>query len=120
MGKDDIKIKWFDEPEEHDYPAALSYLSLLYDEATASGFVKKLKIAPVSQFKAKDIFRASGLSLLGVSNSYVEKDEDKIETGKELSPLLLVRDTANGKPVTANGYHRLCAVKASIAKDYGG
>ena len=110
MGKDEKEIKWLDEPEEHDYPAALSYLSLLYDEATASGFVEKLKIAPVSQFKAKDIFRASGLSLLGVSNSHVEKDEHKIETGKELSPLLLVRDTANGKLVIADGYHRLCAV----------
>jgi len=110
MGKDDIKIKWLDAPEEHDYPAALSYLSLLYDEATASGFVKKLKIAPVSQFKAKDIFRASGLSLLGVSNSHVEKDQDKIKAGKELSPLLLVRDTMCGKLIIADGYHRLCAV----------
>jgi hypothetical protein len=26
------------------------------------------------KFAAKDIFRASGLSLLGVSNSHVEKD----------------------------------------------
>jgi len=27
-----------------------------------------------------------------------------------LSPLLLVRDSANGKVVIADGYHRLCAV----------
>lgn len=110
MGKDQIQIKWLDEPEEHDYPAALSYLSLLYDEATAGGHVERLKLAPVSQFKAKDIFRASGLSLLGISNSHVEKDQKKIEAGKELSPLLLVRDTANGKLIIADGYHRLCAV----------
>lgn len=26
------EIKWLSEPEEHDYPAALSYLCLIYDE----------------------------------------------------------------------------------------
>ena len=64
----------------------------------------------MSSFKAKDIFRASGLSLLGVSNAHVEKDRKKIQEGKELSPLLLVRDAAHGKVVIADGYHRLCAV----------
>jgi hypothetical protein len=110
MGKDETQIKWLDEPEEHDYPAALSYLNLLYDDATASSFIEKLKKAPVAQFKAKDIFRASGLSLLGISNSHVENDQDKIKAGKELSPLLLVRDTMRGKLIIADGYHRLCAV----------
>ncbi len=60
------------------------------------------------QFKAKDIFRASGLSLLGTSNSHVEKDREKISAGRKLSPILLVRD--GGKVVIADGYHRLCAV----------
>jgi hypothetical protein len=69
-----------------------------------------LRRARVSHFKAKDIFRASALSLLGVSNSHVEKDRKKIKNGKELSPLLLVRDKVNGKVVIADGYHRLCAV----------
>jgi hypothetical protein len=72
--------------------------------------VAELKLAPVAEFKAKDIFRASGLSLLGVSNSHVEKDRVKIRAGKKLSPLLLVRDGDNGKAVIADGYHRLCAV----------
>lgn len=103
-------IKWLNEPEEHDYPAAQSYLSLIYDESAASAYVEKLRGAPVSEFKAKDIFRASGLSLLGISNEHVEKDRQKIESGKELSPLFLVRDTANGKVVIADGYHRLCAI----------
>lgn len=104
------KIKWFDEPEEHNYPAALSYLSLIYPEPTAAGCVEALRQAPNSQFKAKDIFRASGLSLLGVSNSHVDRDQDKIESGRELSPLLLVRDAAHGRVIVADGYHRLCAV----------
>ena len=62
------------------------------------------------QFKAKDIFRASRLSLLGVSNSHVEKDTRKIRDGLGLAPLLLVRDEPNGGVVIADGYHRLCAV----------
>ena|ERR1035437_9498811 len=102
------EIKWLAEPEDHDYPAAKSYLCLIYDDKTAAGYVQKLKQAPVSKFKAKDIFRASRLSLLGVSNFHVEKDRKKILAGHALSPLLLVRD--NGKIVIADGYHRLCAL----------
>ena len=105
-----VKINWLSGPEKQDYPAALSYLCLIYKESTAKAFVKKLKRAPISQFKAKDIFRASGLSLLGISNAHVEKDQQKIRSGQGLSPLLLVRDSANGKVIIADGYHRLCAV----------
>ena len=106
----EVVIKWLNEPEDHDYPAALSYLSLLYDEQTATTYVDKLQRTSVSEFKAKDIFRASGLSLLGVSNSHIKKDRQKLQSGAELSPLLLIRDSVNGKVVIADGYHRLCAV----------
>jgi hypothetical protein len=105
-----VEIKWLSEPEEQDYPAALSYLSLLYDEQVAATRMDKLKHASISEFKAKDIFRASGLSLLGVSNTHVQKDQQKIESGRGLSPLLLIRDSVHGKVVIADGYHRLCAV----------
>ncbi|HTX21908.1 MAG TPA: hypothetical protein VMD27_08655 [Candidatus Aquilonibacter sp.] len=105
-----VEIKWLDKPEDHDYPAALSYLNLICDEKRAGGLVAALKTAPVTHFKAKDIFRASGLSLLGTSNSHLENDRDKIRAGQKLSPILLVRDANNGKVVIADGYHRLCAV----------
>jgi len=72
--------------------------------------VRRLKSAALTEFKAKDIFRASGLPLLGISNLRVENDRKKIREGTKLSPLLLVRDTRNGKVVIADGYHRLCAV----------
>ncbi len=104
------KVKWLSEPEEHDYPAALSYLTLLFDQESANKLVVKLKLAVITKFKAKDIFRASGLPLLGTSNSHVEKDKRKIESDEELSPLLLVRKPGNGKVIIADGYHRLCAV----------
>lgn len=105
-----LKIKWLSKPEEHDYPAALSYLTLIYDAKTAASLVGKLKKSPILEFKAKDIFRASRLSLLGVSNSHVKTDRAKIKSGCMVSPLLLVRDPANGKVVIADGYHRMCAV----------
>jgi disulfide oxidoreductase YuzD len=106
------KIRWLTKPEAHDYPAALSYLQLFQDERTAALNVARLKRAQMSAFKSKDIFRASGLSLLGVSNGHVEKDLKKIKSKVALSPLLLVRDTANAKVIVADGYHRLCAVYA--------
>ena len=105
-----IKIKWLQEPEDKNYPAAESYLGLLYNGTTVEMIVNNLKSAQLAQFKAKDIFRASGLSLLGVSNSHVEKDRNKIENGKSISPILLVRDERIGKVVIADGYHRMCAV----------
>ena len=104
------KIKWLSLPEEHDYPAAESYLNLLYPANTSKKIIAKLKLAKVQSFKSKDIFRASGLSLLGVSNSHVKKDKKKITSGKSLSPLLLVRDEVHGKVIIADGYHRMCAV----------
>jgi hypothetical protein len=103
-------IKWLDQPEEHDYPAAGSYLSLLYPNPAARTLVAKLRRAAMVEFKSKDIFRASGLALLGLNNSHVSKDQKRIEAGQELSPLLLVRDAAHGKVLIADGYHRLCAV----------
>jgi disulfide oxidoreductase YuzD len=102
------EIKWLKKPEEHDYPAAFSYLSLFYDEKYSNIIITNLKNAKMSEFKAKDIFRASGLSLLGISNSHVKKNLKKIDNEEELSPLLLVR--TNGKVIIADGYHRLCAV----------
>mgnify|MGYP002084428294 FL=1 len=104
------EINWLSEPEAHNYPAALSYLSLIYDEQTAIGYVDNLKQAKLSEFKAKDIFRASNLSLLGISNTQVKKNQQKIQSGNQLSPILLVRDSVNGKVIVADGYHRLCAI----------
>ncbi len=101
---------WLTQPEQHDYPAAASYLELFWEPQKVSNVVAALKTATLSTYKAKDIFRASQLSLLGVSNSHVQKDREKIESGTPLSPLLLVRDATNARVVIADGYHRLCAV----------
>lgn len=104
------QITWLPEPETHNYPAAESYLSLLFKGDVAKQFVAELQKANITSFKAKDIFRSSSLSLLGISNYHVKKDTHKIQVGVKLSPILLVRDSANGKVIVADGYHRLCAV----------
>lgn len=108
--KKQIKINWFSKPEPHDFPAAESYLNLIFESDHAKGLVGLLKKSKVVYFKAKDIFRASQLSLLGISNSHVEKNIKKINKGKKMSPILLVRDKTNNKVIIADGYHRLCAV----------
>jgi hypothetical protein len=110
MAKKKIKIKWLSESEEHDYPAAKSFLSLIFDDSAADAYVEQLRRSPISEFKSKDIFRASGLSLLGISNEEVKKDQRKIESEQKLSPILLVRDSNHGKVIIADGYHRLCAI----------
>ena len=104
------QVKWLAQPEDHDYPAALSFLSLIYPDKAAQQFASDLKKAPVTQFKAKDIFRASALKLLDATNSHVKKNVKVINDGGSLSPILLVRDTNHGKVIVADGYHRVCAV----------
>ncbi len=108
--KDQPQPQWLPDVEENNYPAAESYLSLIYTRTEVEKLLIDLRSATMSQFMAKDIFRASGLPLLGISHFQVEKNLTKIQTGTGLSPLLLVRDRMNGKVVIADGYHRLCAV----------
>lgn len=108
--KASVRPVWLPEPEEDNYPAAESYLNLIYRSRKSAELVRKLRSAKGTQFKAKDIFRASQLSLLGISNYHVEKNQKKIRKRVALSPILLVQDRTNGKVVVADGYHRLCAV----------
>lgn len=105
-----VQITWLSKPENQDYASAKSYLTLLYDKKTTIRLVDKLEKAPMTAFKSKDIFRASGLPLLNIVNSHVSKDKKKILSKQKLSPILLVRDSKNGKVIIADGYHRMCAV----------
>ncbi len=102
-------IKWLSAPEEKDFPAAESYLSLVFNPDRVADLIKQLRSALMTNFKAKDIFRASGLPLLDAGNYHVAKDREKVRDGKGLSPILLIRDTVHGKLIIADGYHRLCA-----------
>ncbi len=75
------EITWLAEVGKHDYPAAESYLRLIYCDEKVAEVVAALRRAPLVQFKAKDIFRASHLSLLGVGNQCVERDRQTIREG---------------------------------------
>jgi hypothetical protein len=109
--KEKTKVKWLKEAEEHDYSAAKSYLNLTYSTKETDAIIKAFmqKKGSIEEFKAKDIFRASGLSLLGVSNFHVENDRKRIKKEVALSPMLLFVDVSVHKLVIADGYHRMCA-----------
>ncbi len=102
---------WQDDPEEHDFPAAGDYLSLLAPAGEVAKVVDGLRSAETAHRKAKDLLRASRLGLLPADNVHVKKDLAKVAAGKRLSPVLLVRGRGDkGVPLTvADGYHRICA-----------
>ena len=107
MTIEDDGIVWEDDPEKHDYPAARSFLGLLFIDERADRLVKDLRRAPLTKFKAKDVLRASGLPALDLTNAHVQRDTDKITSRQALSPILLIR----GQPlIIADGYHRVCAL----------
>jgi hypothetical protein len=104
-----IEVIWLPKPENDDYLAALSYLGLIFSNKCAKKLVNALREAPMMSFKAKDIFRSSGLSLLGISNSHIEKNTKKLQSGLGLPPILLVQDDRQRRLIIADGYHRLCS-----------
>ena len=110
METNSAKIAWLEEIDDHVFAAADSYLRLIYPDGKVKEMVEQLRASAITQFKAKDVLRASQLSLLGISNSHIEKDRKKILKGICLSPILLVRDESHGKVIVADGYHRLCAI----------
>ena len=105
------EIKWLDRPAPHTYGEAESFLRLLFSDEAATAYVERLQGQPIVSFHAKDVMRASGLALikLGRNNKHVNKTLEKIEGGRALSPLLLVRNIGKGV-IVADGFHRLCGV----------
>ncbi len=102
---------WQDAPEDHDFPAAATYLSLICDATLAGEIVDALKAASNTIYDAKDLLRASRLKLLPKNNLHVQGDLAKVKAGKKLSPILLVRGNFAGNRdlMIADGYHRICA-----------
>jgi hypothetical protein len=101
--------RWLDEPEEHDFPAAVSFLTLLFSETAAAVIVDRLRTASASSYKAKDLLRAARLELLPRSDPEVGNDLKKVARGERLSPVLLVRAGGGAPLIVADGFHRICA-----------
>jgi hypothetical protein len=102
-------LSWKEEPDEHDFPAAADYLSLLLSDPGPA--VDELSRSQTVQRKAKDLLRASRLPLLSPDDPEVSRDLRKVAKGEPLSPVLLVRGQAlAGRAlIVADGYHRICA-----------
>ncbi len=79
---------WQEQPEDHDFPAAADYLSLVAPTKEVTTVVEALRSAETTHRKAKDLLRASRLPLLPAENVHVKKDLAKVKEGKRLSPVL--------------------------------
>jgi len=106
---------WKHTPEEHDFPAAKRYLSLIRSSQAAHELSERLaRNTEITHYKAKDLLRASRLPLLTPEESYyVRSDLKKVKRGLALSPVLLVRADPL---IIADGYHRMCA-SYSVSED---
>jgi hypothetical protein len=106
------KLKWSEKEEGDDFEAAFKFLSLLCSDRKASALVKSLRESKPLEHAAKDLLRAAELPLLPSDESHVSEDLKRIQKGKALAPVLLIRgDATSGLPlIVADGYHRICAV----------
>ncbi len=106
-------VTWLDEPVAHDYEAAEKYLQLLYEPKKARLLARRLKRAPMAEYYAKDILRASGTSILYLQAFDWRKHQKKLNDGTPLAPILIVRQDDGGPLIIADGFHRLCALFAA-------
>jgi len=103
-----VKLHWLPEVEEHDYAAALDYLSLKLDPTRAASMVAALRGRPAPEMRrANDILRACGLPPLPRSDPGVARHLTKEGSRKPLSPVLVVSFDDGGD--IADGYHRVSA-----------
>jgi hypothetical protein len=111
MSPKPLTENWKEQPDDHDYPAAEDFLTLLMPPAKAKQVIGRLRKAGIMRRKAKDLLRTSRLRVLPPENFHVARDLQKVKQGKKLSPVLLVRgQLTSDVPLTiADGYHRVCA-----------
>ncbi len=102
-------VRWLDLPEDKDYAAAQSFLSMLVAPDRLPGLIADLRQAPAGHWLAKDILRAAGLPPWKPKQSTeVTAELKKIKAKKAISPILLVGGLREYL-VIADGYHRVSA-----------
>lgn len=102
-------IRWLDGPEEKDYLAAHSFLSMVIAPGRLEETIAALHGAPEGHWAAKDILRAAGLPPLRPKQSAeVAEKLKKIKDGIAISPILLVGGIRDYL-VIGDGYHRVSA-----------
>jgi hypothetical protein len=105
MSKDRSPVTWLDDVAEHDYDAAVKYLSLKVDHLATALIIERLRVSKVTTRRPNDILRAAGLPALPMSDPGVHRDLMKVLNGEKLSPVLVVN--AGGSCEIADGYHRV-------------
>ena len=102
-------VKWLDDPEQKDYLAARSFLSMVIFPEELDETISALHDAPQGNWAAKDLLRAAGLPALRAKQSTeVAEKLAKIKKGTPISPVLLVGGVREFL-VIADGYHRVSA-----------
>lgn len=102
-----LSVTWKDDVDDHDFDAALAYLSLRLDGQRAAAAVALLRAAELTTRRANDILRATGYRPLPWSDPGMGKIRGRIAAGHRLSPVLVVSYTLGGD--VADGYHRCSA-----------
>jgi hypothetical protein len=106
------KINWLNSPVDRDYISAERYLSLLFKPRKCRKLVRKLRAAPMSDYPAKDILRASRTPMADVAAFDWERQQQQIRDGEALGPILIVRQNDGSSLIIADGFHRMCALFA--------
>lgn len=102
-------IRWLKDPEEKDYRAAHSFLSMVVAPGELDETIAALRTAPEGHWAAKDLLRAAGLPPLRARQSTeVAEKLEKVKDGIAISPVLLVAGIREYL-VIADGYHRVSA-----------
>jgi hypothetical protein len=102
-------IHWLADPEDKDYAAAESFLSMLIKPSSLAEVVERLRSALLAHWAAKDILRAADLPALKPKQSAeVAEKLKKIRDSIAISPILAVGGLHESL-VIADGYHRVSA-----------
>ena len=104
-GSESLGLQWLDDVAEHDFDAAMAYLSLKFDGKQAAAAIERLRKAEVTRRRANDILRACSLEPLPLDDPGVRRDLFNAVSGKRLSPVLVVSAGDGGD--IADGYHRV-------------
>lgn len=106
------KINWLSAPVDDDYVSAEKYLSLLFKPRKCRKLLRKLRAAPMSEYPAKDILRASRTHMSEVAAFDWDRQQQQIREGEALGPILIVRQNDGSGLIVADGFHRMCALFA--------
>ena len=104
-------MAWLPNQEgDNDYVSAERYLSLLFKPRKCRKLLEKLRAAPMSEYPAKDIWRASRTAMSEVAAFDWSRHQQQIRDGEALGPILIVRQNDGSGLIIADGFRRMCAL----------